>query len=185
VPELRLVVAGAGVTAIGGLEATDDATFRRVMDVNYHGALRTVRASLPALRAGGGHLVVVSSAAGLVPVPGRPAYVGAKHALTGAVLASADELAREGVGVTVVHPGFLRTSVTDVGAATPRSTTGVALTADDVARAIVAVVARRRAERAVPQRLRVGRTAVVADTVHRLSPGLARSLAARRLRTAR
>ncbi|TVP69009.1 MAG: SDR family NAD(P)-dependent oxidoreductase [Nitriliruptor sp.] len=182
VPRLRLVVAGAGVTAQGGLEATDDATFRRVMDVNYHGALRTARATLPALRAGGGHLVVLSSAAGLVPVPGRPAYVGAKHALTGVFLALADDLARDGVGVTVVHPGFLRTAVTEVGPAAARSTTGAALTADDVARAIVAVVARRRAGRRVPQRLRVGRTAIVADTVGRLSPGLARTLAASRLR---
>ncbi|TVR22096.1 MAG: SDR family NAD(P)-dependent oxidoreductase [Nitriliruptor sp.] len=182
VPRLRLVVAGAGVTALGGLEAADDATFRRVMDVNYHGALRTARATLPALRAGGGHLVVLSSAAGLVPVPGRPAYVGAKHALTGVFLALADDLARDGVGVTVVHPGFLRTAVTEVGPAAARSTTGAALTADDVARAIVAVVARRRAGRRVPQRLRVGRTAIVADTVGRLSPGLARTLAARRLR---
>ncbi len=182
VARLRLVVAGAGVTALGGLATTDDATFRRVMDVNYHGALRTARAALPALRAGAGHLVVVSSAAGLLPVPGRPAYVGAKHALTAVFLAMADELARDGVAVTVVHPGFLRTTVTEVGSVAPRSTTGAALTADDVARAIVAVVARRRAGRRVPQRLRVGRTAVVADTVNRLSPGLARSLAARRLR---
>lgn len=181
VPRLRLVVAGAGVTALGGLEVTDDATFRRVMDVNYHGALRTARATLPALRAGGGHLVVLSSAAGLVPVPGRPAYVGAKHALTGVFLALADDLAREGVAVTVVHPGFLRTGVTEVGPAAPRSTTGAALEADDVARAIVSVVARRRAGRRTPQRLRVGRTAVVADTVARISPGLARTLAARRL----
>ncbi len=182
VARLRLVVAGAGVTALGGLATTDDATFRRVMDVNYHGALRTARAALPALRAGAGHLVVVSSAAGLLPVPGRPAYVGAKHALTAVFLAMADELARDGVAVTVVHPGFLRTTVTEVGSVAPRSTTGAALTADDVARAIVVVVARRRAGRRVPQRLRVGRTAVIADTVHRLSPGLARSLAARRLR---
>lgn len=181
VPRLRLVVAGAGVTAMGGLMTTDDATFRRVMDSNYHGALRTTRATLPALRAGRGHLIVVSSAAGLLPVPGRPAYIGAKHALTATFLAQADELAADGVAVTVVHPGFLRTPVTEVGSDLPRSTTGPALTADDVARAIVTVVARRRAGRRVPQRLRVGRTAVVADTVHRLSPGLARALAARSL----
>ena len=182
VPRLRLVVAGAGVTALGGLETTDDATFRRVMDVNFHGALRTARATLPALRTGAGHLIVVSSAAGLVPVPGRPAYVGAKHALSGAFLALAGDLAGEGIAVTVVHPGFLRTAVTDVGTAAPRSTTGAALEADDVARAIVSVVARRRAGRRAPQRLRIGRTAVVADSVHRLSPALARTLAARRLR---
>lgn len=181
VAALRLVVAGAGVTALGGLQETDDTTFRRVMDVNYHGALRTARATLPALRASGGHLVVVSSVAGFLPVPGRAAYVGAKHALTGVFLAMAGELARDGVAVTVAHPAFLRTPVTRVGAPSDRSTTGTRLDADDVARAIVHVVARRRAGHRAPQRLLIGRTAHLADSVARLSPGLARSFASRRL----
>ncbi len=182
VPRLDLVVAAAGVTALGDLATTDDATFRRVMDVNYHGALRTARATLPALRAAHGLLVVVSSVAGLVPVAGRPAYVGAKHALTGVFLALADELRTDGVAVTVVHPTFLATPVTEVGATAPRTTTGGALDADDVARAIVRLAARHRAGRRVPPRMLLGRTGHLADVAARLSPSLARRLAARRLR---
>jgi NAD(P)-dependent dehydrogenase (short-subunit alcohol dehydrogenase family) len=182
VPRLDVVVAAAGVTALGSFAATDDAAFRRVMDVNYHGALRTARATLPALRAGRGLLVVVSSVAGIVPVAGRPAYVGAKHALTGVFLALADELQHDGVGVAVVHPTFLSTPVTEVGAAAPRTTTGGALDADDVARAIVRLAARHRAGRRVPARVLLGRTASLADVAGRLSPSLARRLAARRLR---
>ncbi|MFP4635811.1 MAG: SDR family NAD(P)-dependent oxidoreductase, partial [Nitriliruptoraceae bacterium] len=60
-PRVDLVVAAAGVTALGSVDDTDDATFRHVMEVNYHGMLRAVRAALPGLRAAGGHLVVVSS----------------------------------------------------------------------------------------------------------------------------
>ena len=179
---LDLVVAGAGVTALGDLDSTTDATFRQVMDVNYHGALRTTRAALPALRRARGHLVVISSVAGLVPVPGRPAYVGAKHALTGVFLSLAGELARDGVAVTVVHPAFLRTSVTEVGASAPRSTTGAAMDADDVARAIMRLVARRRSGRRVPDRVMIGHTALLADAVARIAPELARRLAVRRLR---
>jgi NAD(P)-dependent dehydrogenase (short-subunit alcohol dehydrogenase family) len=182
VPRLDLVVAAAGVTALGGFAATDDAAFRRVMDVNYHGALRTVRATLPALRAARGLLVVVSSVAGVVPVAGRPAYVGAKHALTGVSLALADELRDDGVAVAVVHPTFLATPVTEVGAAARRTTTGGALDADDVARAIVRLAARHRAGRRVPTRVLLGRTAHLADVAGRVSPSLARRLAARRLR---
>ena len=182
VARLDLVVAGAGVTALGDLDTTTDATFRQVMDVNYHGALRTTRAALPALRRARGHLVVISSVAGLVPVPGRPAYVGAKHALTGVFLSLAGELARDGVAVTVVHPAFLRTSVTEVGVSAPRSMTGAAMDADDVARAIVRLVARRRSGRRVPDRVMIGRTALLADAVARIAPGPARRLAIRRLR---
>jgi NAD(P)-dependent dehydrogenase (short-subunit alcohol dehydrogenase family) len=182
VPRLDLVVAAAGVTALGGFAATDDAAFRRVMDVNYHGALRTVRATLPALRAARGLLVVVSSVAGVVPVAGRPAYVGAKHALTGVSLALADDLRGEGVSVAVVHPTFLSTPVTELGVAAPRTTTGGALDADDVARAIVRLAARHRTGRRVPTRVLLGRTAHLADVAGRLAPSLARQLAARRLR---
>jgi len=181
VERLDLVVAAAGVTALGDLSSTADDTFRRVMDVNYHGALRTTRACLPALRRGRGHLVVLSSVAGLLPVPGRPAYVGAKHAVTGVFRAIADELSGDGIAVTVVHPGFLDTPVTEVAGTGARSTTGRAVTADDVARRILRLVARRRAGRRVPTRLLIGRTAHLADALARLAPGLARVVAARRL----
>lgn len=182
VPRLDLVVAAAGVTALGSLGPGDDAVFRQVMDVNYHGALRTTRAALPALRAARGHLVVLSSVAGLLPIAGRPAYVGAKHAVTGTFLALADELAPDGVTVTVVHPPFLATSVTEVGSAPPRTTTGATLDADDLARAVLRVVARRRRGARVPSRLLVGRTAYLADAAARTAPTVARHLAARRLR---
>lgn len=181
VPRLDLVVAAAGVTALGRLDPGDDAVFRQVMDVNYHGALRTARAALPALRAAGGHLVVVSSVAGFLPIAGRPAYVGAKHAVTGTFLALADELAGDGITVTVVHAPFLATTVTDVGAAPPRTTTGATLDADDLARALVRVAARRRRGAHVPTRMLVGRTAYLADVATRVAPTLARRLAARRL----
>lgn len=182
VPRLDLVVAAAGVTAFGRLDPDDDAVFRRVMDVNYHGVLRTTRATLPALRAARGHLVVISSVAGLLPIAGRPAYVGAKHALTATFLALADEFAEDGVTVTVVHPPFLTTTVTEVGSVPLRTTTGATLGADDLARVLVRLAARRQRGERVPTRVLVGRTAHLADAAVRLTPTLARRLAARRLR---
>jgi NAD(P)-dependent dehydrogenase (short-subunit alcohol dehydrogenase family) len=181
-PRLDVVVAGAGVTALGTFEATDDATFERVLAVNLLGAVRTAQASLPQLRAARGYLVVISSVAGLLPVPGRPAYVAAKHAVTGTFLAVADELRRDGIDVTVLHPAFLRTSVTAVGGGAVRTVTGAALEADDVARTVLRLIARQRAGRRVPTRVLVGRTARLADAAQRLTPERARRLAARRLR---
>jgi NAD(P)-dependent dehydrogenase (short-subunit alcohol dehydrogenase family) len=181
-PRLDVVINGAGVTALGTFAATDDEAFRRVMDVNYHGALRVTRAALPALRHTGGHVVTLSSVAGFLPTVGRPAYVGAKHAVTGVFRALGAELAPEGIAVTVVHPAFLATPVTEVGAAAPRSTTGAAIDADDVARAVVAAIARRHRTGRAPARVLVGRTAYLADALARALPDTAVRLAARSLR---
>jgi NAD(P)-dependent dehydrogenase (short-subunit alcohol dehydrogenase family) len=182
-PRVDVLINGAGVTALGSFDATDDGAFRRVMDVNYHGALRATRATLERLRAQHGHIVTISSVAGVLPTIGRPAYVGAKHAVTGAFAALGAELADQGVAVTVVHPSFLATPVTEVGTGSARSTTGAPIDADDVARAIVRVLVRRERTGRAPTRLMLGRTAHLADVVHRLSPALAVRAARRALRS--
>jgi short-subunit dehydrogenase len=179
---LRLVVAAAGVTAIGTFATTDDDAFRRVLDITYHGVLRTARATLPGLTDARGQLVVISSVAGFLPVLGRPAYVGAKHAVTGTVRAIAAEVAPDGVAVTVLHPTFLTTPVTEVGAEeVARSHTGSALEPADVARAVLRLVARHRTRRRVPTRQLLGATAHLADVANRVAPELALRLSARRL----
>lgn len=172
---LDVVVANAGITALGTFDETSDDAFVRVMDVNLHGAVRTVRAALPALRASRGRLVAMSSVAGFAPVLGRPAYVASKHAVTGLFESLRHELAPVGVGVTVVHPTFLATSPGDAnpaaegaapGPSSGRRTTGRLLDADDVAREVVRAV-RRGDDRVFP-----GRTARLAHVVHRWAPRL-------------
>jgi NAD(P)-dependent dehydrogenase (short-subunit alcohol dehydrogenase family) len=171
---LDLLVVAAGITALGRFDDTDDATFRRLMDVNFHGAVACLRAALPDLGASSGRVVVLSSVAGLAPVVGRPAYVASKHALTGTFEALRAELATDGIGVTMVHPTFVTNELADVAGGT-RSTTGALVTPADVADAIVDAVASDR-ERVLP-----GRTARLADFVHRLSPRLYRRIMTRRL----
>lgn len=148
---IDVVVANAGVTALGSFDDTSDEAFVRVMDVNLHGAVRTLRAAVEHLRATGGRVVVMSSVAGFAPVLGRPAYVASKHAVTGLFESLRPELARDGVGVTLVHPGFLATSPAD---------------ADRVAREVARGVRRGDA------RILVGRTARLAHLVHRIAPAL-------------
>jgi NAD(P)-dependent dehydrogenase (short-subunit alcohol dehydrogenase family) len=176
---LDVLVNNAGVTALGSLEDTDDETFRRVMDVNLHGAVHATRGALEALKVSRGQVVVLSSVAGFAPVAGRPAYTASKHAVTGLFESLRPELARAGIGVTMVHPSFLRSAPADLNhpdsAPGARSVTGGYLDPDEVARAIVAAVLRRRA------RLLIGRTAWLAYHVHRLAPGLYARMMARRL----
>jgi NAD(P)-dependent dehydrogenase (short-subunit alcohol dehydrogenase family) len=173
---IDLLVNNAGISAIGGFDDHDVATHQQVLAVNYLGAVSCTQAALPALRAARGHVVVISSVAGFAPVVGRPAYVAAKHAVTGLFESLRPELARDGVGVTVVHPTFLTTHLGTAPGA-ERTTTGSAVTADDVADAVLEAVGKRR-----PRAL-VGRTAHLAWHVHRLAPGLYERLMTRRMST--
>ncbi len=178
---LDLVVHAAGVTAIGRFEVVDDRAFTAVMDVNHHAAVRVTRSTLAPLHAAGGHVVVLSSLAGVIPAAGRSAYVGAKHAVTGTFRALATELEPVGIGVSVLHPAFLRTPVTEVGPGEERTTTGPALEAVDVARAVAREVARRARRGRGNDRLVVGWAARAIDGLHRVAPRWTVRAGARRL----
>lgn len=173
---LDLLVLAAGVTSLGDLDDADEATFRRLMDINFHGAVSCLRAARPALRDSRGHVVVLSSVAGFAPVVGRPAYVASKHALTGTFEALRPELAADGIGVTMVHPTFVANALADAGGGgAARTTTGRLVTPRDVAEEIVAALA-KDTERVLP-----GRTAWLAWHAHRLAPRLYLRLMTRRL----
>jgi hypothetical protein len=127
-------------------------------------------------------VVTLSSVAGFLPTVGRPAYVGAKHAVTGVFRALGAELAPDGIAVTVVHPAFLATPVTEVGAAAARSTTGAPIDADDVARAVVAVARPPAPDRPRARPGAGGADGYLADALARALPDTAVRLAARSLR---
>ncbi len=175
---LDLLVNNAGISAIGRFGDHDVATHRRLLEVNHLGAVACTQAALPALRRSRGRVVVIGSVAGFAPVLGRPAYVAAKHAVTGLFEALRPELAEDGVGVTVVHPTFVTGGMGEDAPrahGVERSTTGPEITPDDVARAVVAGVQRGE------DRVLVGRTARLAWHAHRLAPATYVRLMTRRL----
>lgn len=175
---IDVLVHNAGISAIGRFDDHDVATHDRVMAVNYLGPVALTQAALPALRAARGRIVVIGSVAGFAPVLGRPAYVAAKHAVTGLFEALRPELARDGVTVTLVHPTFVTGGMgeaADRAAGRERATTGAEITADDVAQAVVAGVAQRR------DLVLVGRTARLSYHLSRLAPRLYVRLMTRRL----
>ena len=91
----------------------DLADARRHLDVNYTGALNLLDALLPRLlTAGCGHLSLVSSVAGYRGLPKALAYGPSKAALTHLAEALYLDLHPRGVGVSVIHPGFVRTPMT-------------------------------------------------------------------------
>ena len=107
---LDLVVANA---AVSHYEPFRDQPLERALamsEVNWHGTLFTVHAALPALlERGGGHVVVVSSGAGLRSFPGAAVYGATKAAQRAFAEALRHELDGTGVSVTVVLPGEIAT----------------------------------------------------------------------------
>jgi NAD(P)-dependent dehydrogenase (short-subunit alcohol dehydrogenase family) len=84
------------------------------LNVNYTGALLLLDAVLPALLAQGrGHLSLVSSVAGYRGLPNSLAYGPTKAALTHLAEILYLDLKDRGIGVSVVHPGFVATPLTE------------------------------------------------------------------------
>ncbi|MCC2274470.1 SDR family NAD(P)-dependent oxidoreductase [Streptomyces sp. ET3-23] len=107
---LDILVNNAGVIQVGPFTAMTEADFREAMETMYFAPLRLVRTALPALRErGGARIVTIASLGGRVPAPHLLPYAGAKFALTGLSEGLRAELAAEGISVTTVLPGLMRT----------------------------------------------------------------------------
>lgn len=101
----------AGVTRIGRFRDTPLSSMEKVMDVNYWSVVRMTKAFLPQLIETKGGVVNISSLFGLIGVPNQTHYCSSKFAVRGFNEALAAELAEDGVAVTSVHPGGVKTNI--------------------------------------------------------------------------
>jgi NAD(P)-dependent dehydrogenase (short-subunit alcohol dehydrogenase family) len=112
---LDCAVNNAGIE--GALKATADypeAEFERVLQVNLLGVWRCLRAEIPTMLAsGGGAIVNMSSAAGLVGAGALSAYAASKHGVVGLTRSAALEYAAAGVRINAVCPGLIETPMVD------------------------------------------------------------------------
>ena len=116
---IDVLVNNAGTFQAGPFEEVTDAQMRAQMDVNFFGALNVTRAVLPAMRsARSGHVVTITSTAGIVAGAGGGAYAASKFALEGWMEALHDELQPFGIKTTTVEPGFFRTELLVEGSST-------------------------------------------------------------------
>ena len=106
-----LLCANVGVQQFGAVDRLTDDDWRFVLDVNVLGTIRTVRAFLPLLRAGDGwrRIVLTTSSSVLAPSIRMGAYQTSKFAVLGFGESLREELAGEGIGVTVLFPGGMIT----------------------------------------------------------------------------
>jgi NAD(P)-dependent dehydrogenase (short-subunit alcohol dehydrogenase family) len=107
---LDVIVNNAGYGLLGSIEASTPDEADHVFAVNFFGPLALIRAALPRLREQRrGHIVNISSIAGVAPTPGAGLYAATKSALDGLSYSLAQEVAPFGIWVTVVNPGSFRT----------------------------------------------------------------------------
>src|SRR5690606_3079664 len=105
-----VVVNNAGYGLAGGVEEVSPAQARAQFDTNFFGALWVTQAALPHLRARrSGHIIQISSIAGVMAAPNLGIYCASKWALEAMSEALAAEVAHLGIKVTIVEPSGFRT----------------------------------------------------------------------------
>jgi NAD(P)-dependent dehydrogenase (short-subunit alcohol dehydrogenase family) len=104
----------AGISAWGTVSSLSPQTWRAMVEVNLMGPIHVIEELVPPMvEAGrGGHLVNVSSAAGIIGMPWHAAYSASKFGLRGVSEVLRFDLARHGIGVSLVCPGAVHTPLT-------------------------------------------------------------------------
>ena len=184
---LDILVNNAGATMWARFEDIDDMSIlKRIMDVNYMGAVYCTKYALPFLKQSKGLLVGISSLAGRTGVPTRTGYSAAKHAMTGFFDSLRIELDGSGVDVTMIFPGFVSTGIRE-NAAGPDGQPikvspvkeGEVMSAEDCARRIVTAMEGREREVVMTARGKMGLFLKL------FAPGLVDRIAKRAVETGR
>ncbi len=143
------LINNAGISHRSLLQGTRPEVIRRVMEVNFFGALNLTHAALAHITAQRGFIAAISSVAGFSPLIGRTGYAASKHALHGFFDSLRSEVEGRGVSVTLVCPSFIRTGIGGAaldgdGASLvdkPRLTSGSETTPEDISERIFVAIA--------------------------------------------
>lgn len=112
---LDLVIANAGISGGTADGPESDAQVRAIFAVNVDGVFNTVLPAIPLMaKAGSGQIAIMASLAGYRGFPSAPAYCGSKAAVKVWGEGLRGELADQGIGVSVIMPGFVTTAMTAV-----------------------------------------------------------------------
>lgn len=108
--QIDVLVNNAGYGCIGALEEVSEAEIRRVFETNVFGLIEVTRQVIPQMRKQKrGHIINLSSVAGLVALQGASIYAATKFAVEGLSEGLAGELAPFGIRLSLIEPGGVRT----------------------------------------------------------------------------
>ena len=139
-----VLINNAGIAHRSAFADTQMDVLRRVMEVNFFGAVNCTHAAIASLRQRRGMVIAISSVAGFSPLIGRTGYAASKHALHGFFDSLRTEVQDDGVDVLIVCPSFIDTGIDRAAlgadgqpAAHARKTTGATTQPAEVAAAIL------------------------------------------------
>ncbi len=116
---IDIVFANAGVAAFGPVAYIDPEAWRRCIEVNVLGVFNTIRTALPAIMQQRGYVLINASSSSFAHPPVMSAYAASKSAVEAMGNSLRIEMAAHGVGVGVVHAGWVRTPLVTEGALHP------------------------------------------------------------------
>ena len=148
---IDVLICNAGISMRALFDDVDLEVLKRLMDVNFWGAVYCTKYALPYIQASHGSIVGVSSVAGFHGLPGRTGYSASKYALHGFLETIRIENLKKHVHIMIAAPGFTASNVrfsalTADGSsqgASPREE-GKMMTAEEVARRIAKGISRRK-----------------------------------------
>lgn len=176
------VVNNAGITHIQNFGPDQAAHVKRVMDVNFQGAVYVTAACQESVVRHGGLFVTISSVAGFAPLLGRAGYCASKHALHGFFETLRLELRDTGVSVLMVCPSFIATGIRkDLEIETDDKARSIGVRDESSPESVADEVF--RAARRDRRLLAVGRVGRAARTLQRFAPRLYERLMIRSIKT--
>src|SRR5215203_768488 len=109
-----ILVNNAGIQHVAPIDEFPDAKWDAIIAINLSSAFHAAKHALPIMKAQGrGRIVNIASAHGLVASPFKSAYVAAKHGIVGFTKSCALEVARAGITVNAICPGYVKTPLVD------------------------------------------------------------------------
>ncbi len=154
--QLDIIVANAGFGVVGEFAKLTLEDYRRQLETNLFGVLRTLYAALPELQKAKGNIAIISSVAGWVSTPGVSPYSMSKFALRALADAITPELKPLGIKVTLISPGFVVSNIRRVdnkgefhAGAKDAIPARLQMSSDKAARQILWAVARGKREKII------------------------------------
>lgn len=150
-PEIEGLICNAGRGLFGNLEELSNADIKNLMELNVLSQVYLIKAFLPAFKQKRrGHIVILGSHSGIQGKPKATIYCASKFALRGLAQSLREELREDGIGVTILNPGMIKTGFFDELAFRPGDAPEHYILPTDIAE-IVSLVLQMRPETVIDE----------------------------------